>query len=158
MRPLANEDLMDGERVIAHYERSWFSESFAIGLSAFLAIGAVAIAIIWNAYALLMLVPASLFILAAVIEHKSVSYFLTDKRVIVRQGIFSKHINGIPYCKIQNLHLRKSAIQNLLDIGTIWVDVAGRPDVEMHLTYLKDPEAAQRLILENMDKDREGSP
>lgn len=95
---------------------------------------------------------ASLLFISSIFSHYSVRYFITTFRVIKRIGIFSKHINYVPYSKIQNIKIRKTVSERIVDIGDISIDVAGSSGIEMRIDNIQDPEKIHHLILENMRK------
>ena len=88
--------------------------------------------------------------LGTIYRHYSRRYYITNNRVLARSGIFTKHIDGVPYSKIQNIELRKSFYESIADVGDILIDVAGGPGLELTLDNVPDPEKPYKLILKQM--------
>ena len=122
---LKEEDMIPGEKIIMHSLQSWYVEAFPLILSVVLFFGST-LALVLLERNIFVVGIASLFLLAALIlaagsvfRHYSERYYITTERVLRRTGILSKHIEGVPYAKIQDLQLDKHVIEHLIDIGDI---------------------------------------
>ncbi|HEX55296.1 MAG: hypothetical protein DRO90_00685 [Candidatus Altiarchaeales archaeon] len=165
---LREEDLMPNEKILMSMFQSWYIE-----LQSFIMMGIlILIAIVFFILAILVPNPAigpikfsrlvfvgfGIFIIIAVLlmalgtiyRHYSRRYYITNNRVLARSGIFTKHIDGVPYSKIQNIELRKSFYESIADVGDILIDVAGGPGLELTLDNVPDPEKPYKLILKQM--------
>jgi len=85
------------------------------------------------------------------VDHYSRRYFLTDYRVIVREGLFSKRLVYAPYGKIQNVRVTKSISEQMMDIGDIYMDTSGGDQIELAMLDVRDPEGVERMILQGMN-------
>lgn len=160
---LSKEDMLEGETVLASAYISWRTETKAI--LAFLASLIISVAALLYSSTLtnpgitayiLYLLSAAFFFAAAMIavgfirEHYGTRYFLTNLRVIKRTGILSKKIDYVMYSRIQDVRISKNITERLMDVGDIYIDVAGRPDVEMVLENVPDPEKFNKIIMEKL--------
>jgi membrane protein YdbS with pleckstrin-like domain len=97
-------------------------------------------------YAFLML---SIIFLARV-EYKiwSKIYALTNKRIIVSQGIFSEKFESTTYDKITDIGLDQSFLDKIVDIGTISIDTVGTDEIEITFENVRKP-----IIIKNKIND-----
>ena len=156
---LEGDDLLPGEKLIYDSFPSWYSEASTLILSGV----ALIIAFLVTLYVLIakissfvlfvpgvMIFASLLLIWMSINSHYSVRYFITSERVLKRYGLLSKHLDGVPYNKIQNIEMHKKLGEKLVDIGDIFIDVAGGPGLELVLNNLPDPEKPHRLINDMM--------
>ena len=156
---LEGDDLLPGEKLLYDSFASWYSEASTLILSgvAFIIAFLVVIYVLIAKISSFVLFVPGVMIFAAVLmvwmsahSHYSVRYFITSERVLKRRGLMSKHLDGIPYDKIQNIEMHKKLGEKLVDIGDILIDVAGGPGLELVLNNLPDPEKPHRLINDMM--------
>ena len=156
---LEGDDLLPGEKLLYDSFASWYSEASTLILSGV----ALIIAFLVTLYVLIakissfvlfvpgvMIFASLLLIWMSINSHYSVRYFITSERVLKRYGLLSKHLDGVPYNKIQNIEMHKKLGEKLVDIGDIFIDVAGGPGLELVLNNLPDPEKPHRLINDMM--------
>jgi len=156
---LKGEDLLPNEKVLYDSFPSWYGEGGNLipGVAALLiAIAVLAYYLILNPIIILLIVSGILFFAFFMLtfmsahSHYSVRYFITSERVLKRHGLISKHLDGVPYAKIQNIEMHKKIGERIVDIGDIFLDVAGGPDVELVLDNVPDPEKPHKIIMEMM--------
>lgn len=156
---LEGEDLLPGEKILYDSFASWYGEASTLilsGVALIIAFLVVVYFLIVGTSSFVLFVPG-VMIFAAVLmvwmsaySHYSVRYFITSERILKRRGLLSKHLDGVPYDKIQNIEMHKKFGEKLVDIGDIFIDVAGGPGLELVLNNLPDPEKPHRLINDMM--------
>jgi uncharacterized membrane protein YdbT with pleckstrin-like domain len=162
---LKPEDLLPDEEILLSATRVWYSELMMMIISVIAIVGSVSLyayaaiekisglgRIIINLLSVVCF-PAGIFFAAGlVMDHYSVRYFLTNFRVIKRTGVFSKKLIYVQYDKIQDVKLTKSISERVVDMGDIYLDTSGGPEVELNILDVPDPEKIHRIILEQMEK------
>ncbi len=78
---------------------------------------------------------------------------VTDQRVILEIGIFSRKTTVIPLERIQNITSRQTFLGRLLGYGTVEIDAASRNGIEI-LDYLQQPEQFRDLIFQEVELRR----
>ncbi|MCL4397754.1 PH domain-containing protein [Patescibacteria group bacterium] len=111
----------------------------------------------------IMLAPLSLlliglpFLLKIVHLKHSKTYILTDRRVLVKDGVFSIKIITAPYDKITHITVQEDFFKKLsYQIGdiTIHTAAAGSAPVELNLVKVQYPMRVKNLIEELIVKER----
>lgn len=72
-------------------------------------------------------------------------FVVTDKRVISRTGIISKHGTEIPLDRISNIDFHQRLIDRLIRAGDLDIESAGR-DSQSHFDFVRQPDAVQQEI------------
>ena len=156
---LEGEDLLPNEKLLYDSFSSWYGEVSTLllsGVALIIAFLVVVYFLIVGTSSFVLFVPAVMLFAALLMvwmsahSHYSVRYFVTSERVLKRYGLLSKHLDGVPYDKIQNIEMHKRLGEKLVDIGDIFIDVAGGPGLELVLNNLPDPEKPHRLINDMM--------
>lgn len=167
---LKAEDLIGNERVLFSSYAAWFSESTMIVVAILSSVISVGLLIygwlsnvsgIWATmlYGFAAILFASGFILLAglLMNHFSTRYFLTDHRVIIRRGLFSKKLIYVQYEKIQNVRVSKNIGERIIDMGDIYIDTSGGDQTELVILDIPDPEKMHRMILQGMENQKIGA-
>lgn len=85
----------------------------------------------------------------------SKTYILTDRRVLVKDGVFSIKITTAPYDKITHITVREDFFKKLsYQIGDITIHTAGPTPVEIDLIKVQQPMRVKNLIEELIVKER----
>ena len=88
------------------------------------------------------------------LKHK-LTYILTDRRVLIKDGVFSVKITTAPYDKITHITVREDFFKKLSwNIGDITIHTAGPTPVEIDLVKVQNPMKVKNLIEELMIKER----
>jgi|GEM_PF-3133546 len=66
-------------------------------------------------------------------------YALTNKRVIISEGIFSEKFESTTYDKITDMGFTQSFMDKILNIGTISIDTAGTDQIEITFENVSNP-------------------
>ena len=109
----------------------------------------------------ILLAPLSLiliglpFLLKIVHLKHSKTYILTDRRVLIKDGVFSIKTTSAPYDMISHISVREDFFKKLsYGIGDITIHTAGPTPVEIDLVKVQDPIKVKNLIEELMVKER----
>ena len=80
---------------------------------------------------------------------------MTDRRVLVKDGVFSIKTISIPYDKITHISVREDFFKKLsYGIGDIVIHTAGPTPVEIDLIKIQEPLKIKNLIEELIVKER----
>jgi uncharacterized membrane protein YdbT with pleckstrin-like domain len=107
----------------------WFAASHAAGIGA----------------ALLALV---LIVLVGVVKRLATHYVVTNERLHIRRGIFSKATQETRLVRVQNVNTRQSVLERLLRIGTVDFDTAGTDDSDFTFYGIANP----ALVVQQVDR------
>ena len=164
---LKAEDLIPEEEIVFSTYGVWFSELtmlvvtvlaivISLGLFAYGFLTGVSgmFGFLLNSFALICFLSGVMFSAGLLMNHYSTRYFITNYRVIKRTGLFSKKLVYVQYDKIQDVKISKNIGERMMDMGDIYIDTSGGPDIEMVLLDVPDPEKIQRMILEGMEKQK----
>jgi uncharacterized membrane protein YdbT with pleckstrin-like domain len=166
---LKAEDLIGSEDILFSSYAAWFSESTMIVVTLLTSVLSVGLFVygwfakvsgIWanllNGFAVLCFVSGFIFSAGVFMNHFSTRYFLTNHRVIVRKGLFSKKLIYAQYTKIQNVRVSKSITERMIDMGDIYIDTSGGDQTEVVILDIPDPEKMHRMILQGMENEKIG--
>lgn len=88
------------------------------------------------------------------LRHK-LTYILTDRRVVIKDGVFSVKITTAPYDKITHITVREDFFKKVSwGIGDITIHTAGPTPVEIDLVKVQNPMQVKNLIEELIVKER----
>jgi uncharacterized membrane protein YdbT with pleckstrin-like domain len=142
-------DLHPGEEVVFEGHPSWRAVlSFYIGGFA----GAVVIGVI---VALAASVPlgvvvgvalVALVIVAGLIKRWATDYMVSNQRLYIRRGIFSKHVQQTRVDRIQNVNTDQRFRDRLLRVGTVDFDTAGTDDADFRFVGIANPGRVARAV------------
>lgn len=111
-------------------------------LRTFLSLGVAALALVW--------------LIVVWIGWRSVTYTLTDQRITIETGIFSRQEKIIPIDRVQDCTTRQSLFGRVLGFGRVEVDAAGARGAEV-LDYLPNPGAFRDQVFMQSEKRRGGT-
>lgn len=97
------------------------------------------------------------FLLKLIHLRHSKTYILTDRRVLVKDGVLSRKITSAPYDKITHITVRETFINKMsYNIGDITLHTAGAGPVaiEVDLIKVQNPMQVKNLIEELIVKER----
>jgi uncharacterized membrane protein YdbT with pleckstrin-like domain len=111
----------------------------------------------WGTLLLCLVGVGLLIVLAKWIENVATTYALTDERLIIRRGIFSKSIDEIELYRVKDIRLSYSMIAGWAGIGTITLassdeTTRGAPLV---LRDVADATRRRELLRDLVDKARQ---
>jgi len=135
-----NDLLVEGERVIMHKHPHW--KMLVVPVLAFLstvALGSYLAALIrdqswagwgWLALGVLGLVAVVRFTLTPVVRWRTTHFVVTSRRVLVREGVLSRHGIDIPMSRINSVQFRHTMIERVLGCGTLVIESASDEPLE----------------------------
>jgi len=71
---------------------------------------------------------------------------VTNKRVIQRRGLISKHTTEVVHRDVRNIQISQSIFQRIFGVGNIGISSAGQGGVEIQFDGLLQPEAVKAII------------
>jgi uncharacterized membrane protein YdbT with pleckstrin-like domain len=99
----------------------------------------------WIATAILVIVQAVGFLVAWIRLH-STSYTVTNQRVLIEQGIFSKTVDEIDLRYVEDSSFTQSFIHRLLGIGDVMLMSSDKTTPRYVLRAIKDPRGVREII------------
>jgi uncharacterized membrane protein YdbT with pleckstrin-like domain len=73
---------------------------------------------------------------------------VTDKRVMLAQGLLTHKVAMIPLSKVTDLTFRRSLFGRILGYGTLVVESAGQEQALSHIDYIPRPEEVYEALSE----------
>ncbi len=71
---------------------------------------------------------------------------VTDKRTILRTGLFSKHTSEVFHKDVRNIQVDQSLGQRVFGVGTISISTAAQSDFEIVVSGIPNPDGLRALI------------
>jgi uncharacterized membrane protein YdbT with pleckstrin-like domain len=150
-------DLQPGEKVIFNGHPSWRSilDFYFKGLAVLLLGGLIAalvtrisaghlqagwIAIVAGVLLVLVLV-------VGLVQRISTTYTITNRRLHIRRGVFTRQTRDTRLERVQNVNTRQSLVERLMRVGTVDFDTAGTEDSEFAFVGVASP----RKVVEAVD-------
>jgi uncharacterized membrane protein YdbT with pleckstrin-like domain len=124
--------LVEGEQVVVHRHPHWkmlvvpvVVLLLVVGVASFLA--ALVSAQSWALWAWLGLAAAGLalvgrFTVYPVVRWRTTHFVVTDRRVLVREGVFTRQGMDIPLKRISSVQFRQSLLERMLGAGTLVIE------------------------------------
>jgi uncharacterized membrane protein YdbT with pleckstrin-like domain len=150
-------DLQQGENVIYEGHPSWRSilHFYILGVLAVIVAAAAAAGVSqivegevkpgWVAIAAIG--AFGLLLLVGWLKRIATDYMITDRRLIIRRGILSRHIDQTRVDRIQNVTSSQSFLQRLLRVGTVDFDTASNePENTFAFRGVSDPQGVVRKV------------
>jgi len=140
-------ELLPGENLILKLHQHWIfvakSLLIPIALRLPLTLAIVAIALLW--------------LIVVWIRWQSIVYTLTDQRIKLESGVFSRSEKIIPIDRIQDCTTRQSLVGRMLGYGRVEVDAAGAQGAEV-LEHLPKPGVFRDHVFVQSERRRGVSP
>ena len=76
----------------------------------------------------------------------STTLTITDKRTILRKGIFSKFTNEVLHENVRNIQIFQTFLQRMLNVGSVGISSAGQSGIEIEAEGIPDPYEIKKLI------------
>jgi uncharacterized membrane protein YdbT with pleckstrin-like domain len=130
--PYPDDLLVEGEQVVVHKHPHWrmvvvpvLVLLVVVGVTSFVA--AVVRDQTWAPWAWLGLGVAGLalagrFTVYPVVRWRTTHFVVTDRRVLVREGVFARHGMDIPLRRISSVQFRRSLLERMLGSGTLVIE------------------------------------
>jgi uncharacterized membrane protein YdbT with pleckstrin-like domain len=84
---------------------------------------------------------------------RTTHYVLTNERVILREGVFSRDGRDIPMGRVNDVSFSHNLIQRMLGCGTLTIESAGERG-QVVLTNIPRVEKTQSVLYELVEEDR----
>lgn len=111
-------------------------------LRTFLSIGVVALALLW--------------LIVVWINWQSIAYTLTNQRIMIEKGVFSRQEKIIPIDRVQDCATRQSILGRIFGYGHVEVDAAGAQGAEV-LEFLPQPGRFRDQVFVQSEQRRGGA-
>jgi uncharacterized membrane protein YdbT with pleckstrin-like domain len=99
---------------------------------------------LWLATVVLLLIV----LVAGWFKRIDTHYIVTNQRINIRQGIFSRADHATSYERLQNVKTYQSFLQRLLGVGLVDFDTAAGDDFDFKFTGITDPAGLARQVAE----------
>jgi uncharacterized membrane protein YdbT with pleckstrin-like domain len=97
---------------------------------------------------LLTVVLLLLVLLAGWLKRIDTHYIVTNQRINIRQGIFSRADHATSYERLQNVKTYQSFLERMLGVGLVDFDTAAGDDFDFRFTGIDDPAGLARQVAE----------
>jgi uncharacterized membrane protein YdbT with pleckstrin-like domain len=71
---------------------------------------------------------------------------VTDRRTVLRRGLFGKSTNEVMHIHVRNIRIRQSLFQRLTRVGEIGISSSGQADIEILVEGIPNPYDVKRII------------
>jgi uncharacterized membrane protein YdbT with pleckstrin-like domain len=102
---------------------------------------------------LLVLAVAGAWAIVTWIRWTATSFTITDQRVILDSGVFSRSSRVIPIDRVQDVATHRSVFGRILGYGTVEIDAAGSQGAE-RLDYVPGPDAFRDQVFAESEQLR----
>ena len=83
---------------------------------------------------------------------------ITDKRVMLTQGVFTQRVGMMPLGKVTDLTFQRTLNGRMLGYGTMIIESAGQIQALSRISYLPDPEEVYEAISELVFGEKRQTP
>jgi uncharacterized membrane protein YdbT with pleckstrin-like domain len=97
---------------------------------------------------LLTVVLLLLVLLIGWVQRIDTQYIVTNQRINIRQGIFSRADHATSYERLQNVKTYQSLLERMLGVGLVDFDTAAGDDFDFKFTGITDPAGLARQVAE----------
>jgi uncharacterized membrane protein YdbT with pleckstrin-like domain len=105
---------------------------------------------------LVVLALALLWLIVVWIRWRAVAYTLTDQRIKIESGVFSRQEKVIPIDRVQDCMTKQSVVGRMLGYGRVEVDAAGAQGAEV-LNHLPNPGTFRDQVFVQSERRRGGT-
>jgi uncharacterized membrane protein YdbT with pleckstrin-like domain len=148
-------ELRSGEAVIFQGHPSWRSilgfyfrwlivAVVAGGLAAL--VTAVGDEINFGVIAVVVAIVMALAIVVGLVKRIATTYSITNQRLHIKRGIIARKIQQTRIERVQNVNISQSAIERVLQVGTVDFDTAGTDDSEFSFVGVAQPEQVMAAV------------
>lgn len=159
-----DELLADDEQVMLHKHPHW--KMLVMPVLAFLlivAVGAYLAAMVaeqsWGPYAWLAVgviggVGVVWLTLVPLLRWRTTHFIVTDRRVLVREGVLTRSGIDIPLNRVNSVQFRHSIVERMLGVGTLMVESAS--DEPLEFDDIPQVERVHSLLYQQVNPDAPG--
>jgi len=159
-------DLLPGENLIIKEHQHWIVlvRSLVIPVILLILVAIADFTFLYDNYiphlrtilSLGVLALALLWLIVVWIRWQSTAYTLTDQRIRIETGVFSRNSKIIPIDRVQDCTTRQSLIGRIFGYGRVEVDAAGPQGAEV-LAYLPSPGRFRDQVFVQSERRRGGA-
>jgi uncharacterized membrane protein YdbT with pleckstrin-like domain len=150
-------DLLPGETALLHINRHplvlvqevWGATISVLVLSILLLIFGGALGALRWFLVLAMLLGLFVYLDIRYIVWRSVTYTITDQRILQRRGLLGKYTRSIGIARVQDVSTAQGILGRLFDYGDVEIESAGKDGAEV-FTYVPDPEHFRNTLFEQL--------
>jgi uncharacterized membrane protein YdbT with pleckstrin-like domain len=84
-------------------------------------------------------------------------YTITDRRIIIRNGILSRREHEAHIDRVQNVNLSQTLLDRVFHVGSLDFDTAGTEDSDFRFVGIADPDALRARVSQEYARRRPGS-
>jgi uncharacterized membrane protein YdbT with pleckstrin-like domain len=88
----------------------------------------------------------ALVVLVGLIMRVTTTYTITDRRLHIRRGVFTRVTRDTRLERVQNVNTRQTILERLLRVGTVDFDTAGTEDSDFSFIGVSSPRAVVELV------------
>jgi uncharacterized membrane protein YdbT with pleckstrin-like domain len=85
----------------------------------------------------------------AALEYQTSEFVVTNKRVMMREGFFTRHSNEMRLTAISQVNVDQSLVGQMMNYGTVYINAFGAFDA---YTLIASPFQFQKNVNEQLDK------
>jgi uncharacterized membrane protein YdbT with pleckstrin-like domain len=100
---------------------------------------------------------AGMWLIVVWIRWRSTAYTLTDQRIKIEIGVFSRQSKMIPIDRVQDCTTKQSLLGRMLGYGRVEIDAAGAQGAEV-LDHLPNPDVFRDQVFVQTERRRTGAP
>jgi uncharacterized membrane protein YdbT with pleckstrin-like domain len=144
----------DDEKVVFRVQPVLTTVTVSYAIATLLSLATAAIVGHFAAPFWVVLVAAAVFFVTPVIRHlqrSQVSYTLTNSKIEVESGLWSKKTRIIPLRNVQDVTAQASLAERMVGIGEVVIDSA-TDAARIRMTNVRDPRKYSSLILYQMHR------
>jgi uncharacterized membrane protein YdbT with pleckstrin-like domain len=71
---------------------------------------------------------------------------VTDRRTVLRRGLFSKYTTEVMHCDVRNVQIGQTCFQRILGVGAVGISSSGQSGIEIEAVGLPRPGKIKRII------------
>jgi uncharacterized membrane protein YdbT with pleckstrin-like domain len=145
-----------GEKILFEGHPSWRSilGHYLKGLLLAAVVGAIAAGVSriakdevkWGWVAAAFLAVFAVVLVVGLLKRISTTYTISDQRLHIKRGIISRRVQETRLERVQNVNTDQSALERLLQVGTVDFDTAGSDDFDFSFGGVADPEKVSHAV------------
>jgi len=105
---------------------------------------------------LLAIAASACWLVVRYLRWTTTHFVITDRRIIFRTGVLSKHGVEIPLDRVTTVHFSQGVMERLVGAGDLLIESGGESG-QQRFTDIRQPDRVQRMIHAGMDLRRPAS-
>lgn len=147
-----DKDLLPGETALLHINRHpLVLVQEVLGPTLVVLVISIVLILIKFSWFIVLAMLLGLFVYLDIryIIWRSVTYTITDQRILQRRGVLGKFTRSIGIARVQDVSTSQSLFGRLFDFGNVEIESAGKDGAEI-FTYVPDPEHFRDILFEQL--------